>query len=583
MTSTLDTAYYRPVAGTAAAAGQWPRPPGICRGGVDATVVVAMIERGTRAGTRAGDEASSPDAIPGSGRWRRLGALIATAALAVAACSSAATPAPSASAPVAGASGPPASVAEVEPSGTDPSVAGVEPAESATVELPATAEPTPAEAVPLTPETLGCIETSDASIGEIETPYVCADSGLRPDPNGFSFENWDGLAPGEVVDAEMLVRLFGADEVCVDPGAATCEPKSAAIAWATQLQNEMKGGHCEGMAVASQLFYGDANALQEIDGSATATGDIEKSNQAAVEAIVYWWATQEMPEVAKVAAASRQLAPSRIVQDVTAGLRDKRMDTMGMYMTDGAHAVTPFAVTYDETAYTVWVYDSNNPGIPGQIIVDPETESWKYVPEPGGEVQWTGEGVDSLEYTPMAVRMLDFTAPFSDKVREDGFAYIVTATSPDGAGGVDVSIATGGTTVDSSTGPVSTDALLVDQITEDGSGYGTVAYARADADVAITPHVHDSGTLDISVDGPGLPWTSIHATGPKGTDGAGASPVVLTLSGGSSLTIAVAPGTVAEISVDTGEAEMREIRLTGPATLHVRVDPATSRIEITQE
>ncbi len=524
----------------------------------------------------------------GTGEARRLACLLVAVALALAACSSAATPAPSAS-PLGGAATPAASVTQVQPSGAEPSVVDVEPSGAdASVEPvepaeSAAAEPSPTEAVPLTPETLGCIETSDASIGEIETPFTCADSGLRPDPNGFSFENWDGVTPGEAVDAAMLVRLFGADEVCVDPAAATCEPKPAATAWATQLQNEMKGGHCEGMAVASQLFYGDANALQEVDSSATATGDIAKSNQAAVEAIVYWWATQEMPEVAKVAAASRELPPSRIVQDVTAGLRDKRMDTMGMYMTDGAHAVTPFAVTYDGTEYSIWVYDSNNPGIPGQIIVDPETESWKYVPEPGGEVQWTGEGVDSLEYTPMAVRMQDFTAPFSDKAREDGFAYIVTATSPDGAGGVDLTIATGGTTVDSSTGPVSTDALLVDQITEDGSGYGTIAYAKADADVVITPHVHDSGTLDISVDGPGIPWTSIHATGPKGTDNAGASPVVLTLSGGSSITITVAKGAVAEISVDTGEAEMREIKLTGPATLRVWVNPATSKVEITQE
>ena len=513
---------------------------------------------------------------------RGFACLLAATALVLAACSSAATPVPSATpaqsaGPLGGVSTPAASIAVVEPSAPAPSIAVVEPSAAAT------AEPSSTAVVPLTPETLGCTESADAKIGGLATPYTCADSGLRPDPNGFSFENWSGLTPGEVLDTTMLVRMFGADEVCVDPAAATCQPKTAALAWAKQVQDEMKGGHCEGMAVASGLFYTDATALAAVDPNATVTSEITKSNHDAVEAIVYWWATQEMPEVAKVAGASRELLPSRIVQDVTAGLRDKRMDTMGMYFTEGAHAVTPFAVTYDGTVYSIWVYDSNNPGVPGQIVVDPVAESWKYMAAPGGPVDWKGEGVGTLEYTPMAVRMQDFTAPFSDKPRADGYAYIVTATTPDGAGWVDLAIATGGTTVDSSTGPVSTDTLLVDQITQDGSGYGTIAYAKGATDVTITPHLYDSGTLDISVDGPGIPWTSVHAVGPKGTATAGASPVVLTLSGGTSITIKLPKGVVADVAVDTGEANPVEQKLTGPATLLVRVDPATSKVEITKQ
>ncbi len=510
----------------------------------------------------------------------RVVVLLAGIALATAGCTSAATPTPTAS-PLGAVATPAAALPADEslPAATAEALTSADPGGPEGSAPPDASEPVATPVVPVTPESVGCEETPDGSIGDVETPYTCADSGLRPDPNGYSFENWGDPVSGEAVDASVLVRLFGADEVCVDPAAATCELQPAAQQWAQQVADEIKGGHCEGMSVGALLYYADTKALHEIDPDAAVTSDIEQTNHGAVEDIVYWWTTQEMPEVAKVAEASRDLPPSRIVYDIAAGIRDGRNDTLGMYFTDGAHAVSPFAVTYDGESYTMWVYDSNNPGVPGRLVVDPEAESWAYYPALDGAADWTGQGPGTLDYTPMSARLQDFTAPFSDKPRADGYAWTISADSPDGNASVDFVVRSGGLTTDTAAGAVSTDSLLAERITEDGTGYGTVLYLKPASDLTVTPTVNRSAYLEMAVDGTGIPWTAISAKGPSGGSGH-ASPVSLDLSRENTLVITLPSGAIATIEVDTGGPAPQTISLNGPTTLRITLDPATGEVSI---
>ena len=46
----------------------------------------------------------------------------------------------------------------------------------------------------VTPTALGCEASAGTSIAGQPAPYTCVDTGFRPDPHGFSFANWGGVA-----------------------------------------------------------------------------------------------------------------------------------------------------------------------------------------------------------------------------------------------------------------------------------------------------------------------------------------------------------------------------------------------------
>src|SRR4051812_33528230 len=74
---------------------------------------------------------------------------------------------------------------------------------------------------------------------------VKADTGFRPDPNGFNFENWGGHdKPQGNLTVEDARCLFG-DEVCVRVTGGKCEPSPATRLWLQEQNKGMEGGHCE--------------------------------------------------------------------------------------------------------------------------------------------------------------------------------------------------------------------------------------------------------------------------------------------------------------------------------------------------
>lgn len=100
---------------------------------------------------------------------------------------------------------------------------------------------------------------------------VLADSGFRPKPNGFSFENWGGNEyPYSNLTSNDLVALFG-EQVCARWNGNTCVATPAAKVWLNEINQMMKGGHCEGMAALSAAFQikqespGDYGGKQAFD------------------------------------------------------------------------------------------------------------------------------------------------------------------------------------------------------------------------------------------------------------------------------------------------------------------------------
>ncbi len=436
------------------------------------------------------------------------------------------------------------------------------------------------------PDGLGCAPAIGSSIDGVPTPVVCADSGLRPAVDGFSFPNWGGSGGGDTIATGTLVALFGAANVCAEMTAGVCTPTRAAQDWADQMNAALANGRCEGMSVLVERLFAGTERLAALDPAAATVSDLQRSRPSVAQSIAYWWATQVTPEVAKAAADSRLLEPSTIVRDVVAGLRAGASETLGMYGRAGAHALTPFAVTYDEPVYSIWVYDSNHPGTAGRVIVDPRTETWQYQGSPATTVAatspWSGSGPGGLEYTPMSVRAGDFTAPFSDDPRENVFAYTIAATSADPVAAVDLRLESAAFTVDTAaTGGADTPSVVAVRIEDDGTGYGTVAYVRDPVPLLVVPRTGELAfPVDVSIDGPSIPWVRVHAHGIP--DSATSVPYSIRVDAAEGIRITVADGERVEVTIADGPDSLDHVPVVGPMVVRLRTDPATDRVEVTQ-
>ncbi|MEZ5268953.1 MAG: hypothetical protein R2789_10470 [Microthrixaceae bacterium] len=130
---------------------------------------------------------------------------------------------------------------------------------------------------------------SDGLAADTTGVYI-ADSGFRPTADGFSFENYGNDAvPANLGPAE-LQALFG-NEVCNDEIADRCSLSSAAVTWMHQINQAMAGGHCEGMAVLSQLFDEGSRSPSTFGSDTAWELDLQESPGLA-PAIAKWFATQ---------------------------------------------------------------------------------------------------------------------------------------------------------------------------------------------------------------------------------------------------------------------------------------------------
>ena len=259
----------------------------------------------------------------------------------------------------------------------------------------------------------------------------CSYAGFNPAVDGFSFENWGGAGN---LGATDLIAMFGRKKVCASGTGNECVLYPAAQQWADQVNESMAGGHCEGMAVTSELIHGGYLAPSDFDPAAKTTFDLAQDNPVVSGTIEYWFATQNVEPVQRAYQAFQQKEPTQIAAELALGLQSGAGYTLGIYSPDGGHAVTPIAVTNEGDLIAIHVYDNNYPGTVQRIMIDPRSEQWSYgagstnpqAPTNG----WEG-GIGTIELTPMASRLqTPFPAPFTDK-KGDGKTSQIMLTSPD--------------------------------------------------------------------------------------------------------------------------------------------------------
>lgn len=275
---------------------------------------------------------------------------------------------------------------------------------------------------------------TDVVADDLGEGTLCVDSGFRPDVDQFSFANWGRSPQADMnVTVQTLIDLFGHSTVCM-PGPETgCVMRPRTAQKLAEWNVALGGGRCEGMAALSQRMFLRYETATDYSAGAVDAADLGRANIPLARSIVYWWATQFVPEVSRAAAESRSRSPLQLVDDLIRGLANGVGHTVGMYFAGAGHSVTPFAVTRRGRDFVVHVYDNNRPGVRSEIVVSGDSGTWSYADvrgDDGSSTPWTG-GTGTLEITPMSVRQGPFTCPFCGEAAPSGDTILTVTNRAD--------------------------------------------------------------------------------------------------------------------------------------------------------
>ena len=328
--------------------------------------------------------------------------------------------APSSIAPIAT-----APVAAIAPTTAPPAAPTLEIAPTDTAPL-AVLPPTAAPKVDIGASGEGSVDTS----GE----YV-ADIGFRPDNNGFSFENYGGEEGIVNLTADDLRRMFG-DQVCAAIENEVCYLTPAGEQWMEAVNGGMDGGHCEGLAVLSKLFY--TGKVNVSDFGADTVPDLQlQDNELLQREIAYWFTTQStQPARLGIVEQTPSGVVNTLLNALAAGPEGSETYAVGFYKRDrtGGHAVTPYAVEdRGDGIYWIMIYDNNYPGAARAIEVDTNNDTWRYSGSTNPAVEadeYEGDAETfTLELASIEPRLEQQQCPFcdSDQGGSDGIVTIGNA------------------------------------------------------------------------------------------------------------------------------------------------------------
>jgi hypothetical protein len=281
-----------------------------------------------------------------------------------------------------------------------------------------------------------CTNLNAPELGEGK---LCIDNGFRIKNDDFAFTNWGrSLQADANVTVQTLVDLFGRSTVCTTGPENECVLRPATLQKLEEWNTALSGGRCEGLAALSTRFFMNLDHPSMFRSDASTVADLQRGDGSLDAALVYWWATQFLPEVADRAAASRQRSPLELVDDVIVGLANSVGYTVGMYFGTSGHSVTPFAVTQRGTEFVIHVYDNNFPGERREILIDATTNTWMYPNATtridGKRVDWEG-GTGTLELTPMSARKGPFRCSFCTTTSSTSPTVITLASRDTDAAG----------------------------------------------------------------------------------------------------------------------------------------------------
>ncbi|MFE1777142.1 hypothetical protein [Streptomyces sp. NPDC059008] len=250
---------------------------------------------------------------------------------------------------------------------------------------------------------------------------ILADSGFRPQKNGFSFDNYGAMVGGKnaanLSKVEMR-KLFG-NGVCRGGRARGCRLTRQAHKWMNEINKGLDGGHCYGFSVTSLLMWKGRRLKSASFGSEKVSSLKIEGNIPLQRQLAYSSASEDST---KVAAGRITGTPNAILDKLIAVLKPSAPEaySLGFFKRDytGGHEVTPYAVKYNGGGkYDVLIYDNNYNRQTRVMKFNRTKNSWSYNARisPEAEVElYEGDASDkTLSLDPASPSVQQSRAPFA--------------------------------------------------------------------------------------------------------------------------------------------------------------------------
>jgi hypothetical protein len=258
---------------------------------------------------------------------------------------------------------------------------------------------------------------------------------FTPQSDSFSFSNFQGGSAPADLTVNMSRRLYGDSQVCSDVTDNQCTPYPVILQLISQANRSMQGGLCEGLAVLSLRLANDPSSLAEFQ-NVDNVSQLVKEDPALLSELAYWYVTQFATEVQAEASSYLEKHPAQLAEillrdfEAAANGDPSTGYTIGIYSSEGGHAVTPYRVEEVDGGYRIYIYDSNWPNEERWIDVD--GEGWTYAlaaTNPTEEASAWGGSTGTMELTPMVSRSGPFTCGFCPQEEGGDSATMLTVAS----------------------------------------------------------------------------------------------------------------------------------------------------------
>lgn len=215
---------------------------------------------------------------------------------------------------------------------------------------------------------------------------IVADSGFRPEVDGFSFRNYGDGTPHVNLDKDEMQRIFG-QAACLAGKGGKCVLTPGARSWMEQMNEASNGGHCYGFAALSQYIhkgqlprfgYSSIAAFGPGDNPFDLTFD---GNVRLQRSIARAFVAQYFPSVV---AGAKKGTPKEIIEFLIGNLGSAGQQSWNLAIFQwgfkGGHSITPYAVEdMGDGRYDIHVYDNNMPGDSSRRVhVDTVKNTWNY-------------------------------------------------------------------------------------------------------------------------------------------------------------------------------------------------------------
>ena len=266
--------------------------------------------------------------------------------------------------------------------------------------------------------TPGCKPQQTSGTASTGAPTVLADTGFRPNKNGYKFENQGGHYPRTppVLTSQDVTKMFG-PAVCASGASANCRLKPVASEWMGMVNRAMNEGQCEGMAVSSLAFYKKLYSPASFAPHAKSIHDLTHAETGPL--IGYFWAYQMVNPVREDKVNSLlSMTPIAAEDTLVDMMKKNELAVIAIRSPHGGHAVTPYAVE-DRGNGVHWIdiYDNNWPDKERHIIIDRNANTWEYElaslnPDIPKE-PWSGTADShTIAVTPLSDRLSRAECPF---------------------------------------------------------------------------------------------------------------------------------------------------------------------------